>query len=79
MHTSENPEITNLVSQTQLFLAQLHTTPNALRNTEPLIVELPCELQADTPEARATLSVDTQARSELIDDGTKVPSLQATA
>lgn len=42
--------ITNLVSQTKLFLAQFHASTEAFSDTEALIVEFTCELEANATQ-----------------------------
>lgn len=66
-----------LISQPQLFLAQLHTPAQALSHTESLVIQLPGKLQADASQTRIALGVDTKTRCQLADDGAEVAGFEA--
>ena len=69
---------THLVSQRQLVFTEPHAPTQALGDTEPVVVKLSRELEADAAQTRVALGVDAEARRQLADDGPKVARLEPT-
>lgn len=68
-----------LVSEPQLFLAELHASSKTLCHAEAFVIKLACELKTDSAKPRPTCSVDTDAGSQLADDSPKVTCFEAAA
>lgn len=68
---------TYLVPEPELFLPQLHTSPQALSHTEPLLVHLARELKTDASEPRVVGGVDAEAGCEFGYYGGKVACFEA--
>jgi hypothetical protein len=70
--------VTHLVSEPELFFAELHASTKTLCHTEAFIIKLTCELKTNSTEPRTARRVDTDTGSQLTDDRPKVAGLEAT-
>lgn len=72
------PRITEtLVSQTQLVLAHLHTSSNALRHAEPFLVQLARKLEAHASHARGAFRVNSEAARDFLDNRGEIACFEA--
>ena len=68
---------TNLISQPQLSLIQLHAPTYTLRNAKTLIIQFTRKLQTHPAQTRAARGVDPQTRCNFCDDVVKVPCFES--
>ena len=68
---------TNLISQPQLSLIQLHTPTNTFCNAKTLIIQFARKLQTHSAQTRAARGVDPQTRCKFCDDIVKVPCFES--
>lgn len=70
--------LTHLISEPELFFAELHASTKTLCHAEAFIVELACELETNPTEPGAGRGVNTDTGSQLADDRPEVPGFEAT-
>lgn len=66
-----------LEPQTQLLLLQPHTSPQTLRHTQPVLGNIPRQLEMHASQPRAELRVDPERGRDLVDYVVHVTSLDA--
>lgn len=70
-------EITNLVSQTELLLTELHTPAKTFGNAESLIVQFASELKANSAQPAPNRCMNPQAGCDFPNDCAEMTSLVA--